>query len=407
MNSNYVLTRNNCAHVSQDPRITRIIDETDISILPSLNPDGFDRATPGACSGTGKQAGMYNEGDKDINQDFPTWEDYQRFIEDEDFNPFEGGRQPETLAMMEWSVSPFVLSANLHDGAVLVTYPYDHFQGKDELSPHLTPDNDIFHHLAETYTAHHPTMANRTKCFRRAPGGYANGALWHSKNTGGALSGSLKDFSYLFTSNLELSLELTCCKYPSSFFLLREWEYNKKSLLAYMEQVHMGIKGIVSLEGNRPQGGADIIIWNPDGKRRAKSVSTSDNGEFWKILLPGPNGNNTYKIQARYEDCGRGGSGRVYESLQHKVIVSYKNPLKIQQLRMRSVGFCGVQELDSVQVIEELASRSRIPKKSEVDRDQIVEIKDIKTEHDEDLVDYIDDVYEDNLHVFYEVSLDF
>merc|ERR1712025_1038702 len=125
--------------------------------------------------------------------------------------------------------------------------------------------------------------------------------------------------------------------------------------------VQMGIKGIASLEGNRPQGGADIIIWNPDGKRRAKNVATSDNGEFWKLLLPGPNGNNTYKIQARYEHCGQGGSGRIYESLQHKVIISYKNPLKIQQLRMRSVGFCGVQELDSIQVIQELQSRSRIP----------------------------------------------
>ena len=74
---------------------------------------------------------MFNEGDRDLNRDFPTWAEYQRFLEDEDFDPFVGGRQPETLAMMEWSVSPFVLSANLHDGAVLVTYPYDHYRGKE------------------------------------------------------------------------------------------------------------------------------------------------------------------------------------------------------------------------------------------------------------------------------------
>ena len=69
-------------------------------------------------------------------------------------------------------------------------------------------------------------MVNGTKCFRRAQNGFANEALWHSQNTDGALQGSLKDFSYLFTSDLELSLELTCFKYPTIFFLLREWENN-------------------------------------------------------------------------------------------------------------------------------------------------------------------------------------
>ena len=29
----------------QDSRLTRLVDTTDISLLPSLNPDGFDRAT--------------------------------------------------------------------------------------------------------------------------------------------------------------------------------------------------------------------------------------------------------------------------------------------------------------------------------------------------------------------------
>lgn len=47
----------------------------------------------------------------------------------------------------------------------------------------------------------------------------------------------------------------------------------------------------------------------------------------------GPNGNNTYSVQARFEDCQPGGSGRIYESLKHKVIVSFNNPLKQQDLR--------------------------------------------------------------------------
>ena len=78
-----------------------------------------------------------------------------------------------------------------------------------------------------------------------------------------------------------------------------------------------------------------------------------------KIILPDPNGNNKYQIQARWKDCGWGSSGRIYESLQHKIIVSFQNPLKIKQLRMKNVGFCGVTELYGLQVIEELSFRKK------------------------------------------------
>jgi hypothetical protein len=36
------------------------------------------------------------------------------------------GREPETVAILDWTARhPFVLSADLHDGAVLITYPFD------------------------------------------------------------------------------------------------------------------------------------------------------------------------------------------------------------------------------------------------------------------------------------------
>ena len=53
--------------------ITQLVDTTDITIIPTINPDGFDRGTEGACSGGDYETGRYNEGNKDLNRDFPTW----------------------------------------------------------------------------------------------------------------------------------------------------------------------------------------------------------------------------------------------------------------------------------------------------------------------------------------------
>ena len=313
------------------------MDSTDISILPSINPDGFAKAKLGSCT---RKVGMLNAEGKDLDQDFPSWSDYQRFIQDQNFDAFGGGRQAETLSLMEWSLSPFVLSANFRDGEVVVTYPFDHQRKGVRKTENLTPDEDVFQHLAGTYASNHKTMANSTKCYRRAENGFANGASWLRTRNGRALHGSLKDFSYLFTSNLEVSIGLNCCNYPKSSYLVKEWENNKQSLLSYMEQVHRGVKGRVTVEGGGPISGVDIITWNPDGTKRLKNVATSDRGEFWKILIPGVSRRSPYKIQAYLEDCGQLGSGKIFQSEKHDVYISYEKPLTVRNLNLRHVGYC-------------------------------------------------------------------
>ena len=55
------LARHLLAGYEHEERIRRLLDLTDISLLPSLNPDGYDRATEGECSGTDKKSGARNE----------------------------------------------------------------------------------------------------------------------------------------------------------------------------------------------------------------------------------------------------------------------------------------------------------------------------------------------------------
>jgi len=47
----------------------------------------------------------------------------------------------------------------------------------------------------------------------------------------------MNDFSYLHTNCFELTMELSCDKFPSVVELPAEWELNQESLLTFMEQV--------------------------------------------------------------------------------------------------------------------------------------------------------------------------
>ena len=46
--------------LAQEPRLARILDTTDLHILASLNPDGFENSTKGVCRGYHVGTGRHN-----------------------------------------------------------------------------------------------------------------------------------------------------------------------------------------------------------------------------------------------------------------------------------------------------------------------------------------------------------
>lgn len=103
------------------PEVKKLVDTTDIYLMPSMNPDGFAKSREGSCESMQNYYGRYNGNGIDLNRDFPDRFDRQLIQK-----LYHTRRQPETLAMMDWIKSnPFVLSANLHGGAVVASYPYD------------------------------------------------------------------------------------------------------------------------------------------------------------------------------------------------------------------------------------------------------------------------------------------
>ncbi|KAG8236922.1 hypothetical protein J437_LFUL014967 [Ladona fulva] len=258
----------------KDERATKLVNSTDIFLMPSLNPDGFENSQEGFCESKSDYSGRENSNHVDLNRNFP-----DQFDDDQDYDSLIRGRQPETIAMMTWIVSnPFVLSGNLHGGAVVASYPFDNSRNKKACcieSP--TPDNELFSFLAHQYSNSHPQMHYGEVCENdHFKGGVTNGAYWYK------VKGGMQDFNYLHSNCFDVTFELSCCKYPNASVLPQEWSNNKEPLISFMESVHMGVKGLVLDENNNPVPKAEIKI-----KGINHSVSTSSRGEYWRLLLPG------------------------------------------------------------------------------------------------------------------------
>jgi len=75
----------------------------------------------GSCDSAPRFEGRVNANGVDLNRDFP-----DQFEMNKSNGSILDGRQNETVAMMTWIVSnPFVLSGNLHGGALVASYPFD------------------------------------------------------------------------------------------------------------------------------------------------------------------------------------------------------------------------------------------------------------------------------------------
>lgn len=146
---------------------------------------------------------------------------------------------------MDWIASiPFVLSANIHGGALVANYPYDDGPDQSKTEPSLSPDDAVFKALALAYSNAHPRMHLGQPCppppgkrwmasllNERFPDGITNGAAWYS------VSGGMQDYNYLHSNAFEITLEIGCTKYPKAEELPTFWLENREPLLAFVEMV--------------------------------------------------------------------------------------------------------------------------------------------------------------------------
>lgn len=245
-----------------DARITAYIDETEIWLVPLMNPDGYELGI------------RWNANNRDLNRSFPSFSrDFTGTLFDDGL-PATDARQPEVAHVMNWTAdNSLVLLANYHAGALVVNYPYDEEPGIPSGTAAPTPDEPMMRAISLDYARLNPPMS-ASLAF---PDGVTNGSAWYS------VDGGMQDWHYRFTGAIDLTLEVSVVKSPNSTALAGLWEDNRDAMFAYLDRVHRGARGIVTDRLT----GAPLYARVLAGDNSQPVFTDPEIGDFYRLLLPG------------------------------------------------------------------------------------------------------------------------
>jgi hypothetical protein len=204
-------------------KITDLIDHSQLYIMPSMNPDGFERHQ------------RWNARSADLNRDFPD------FTSDPE-NSTEN-RQIETTHVMRLRQQHhFALALNFHGGTVCMNLPWD--TQPNQKSADKFADDALLKGLARTYANASPEMVeNHGYSFDR---GVTYGYEWYE------VDGGLQDWSIHYDQSAHATVELSHPKWPSAGDLDSYWSTNREPLIEYLSAIRRGIfVEVVDQDGRR------------------------------------------------------------------------------------------------------------------------------------------------------------
>lgn len=241
-------------------RIATLLANTEVWVLPMMNPDGRTLGT------------RFNASGYDLNRSFP--DGGGSGLGNPIFGPplAVAGRPAEVACLMQFCAEQnFTLAANFHSGSLVVNYPYDDDEMGSVDSP--TPDDALFKYVAKEYSSRNTPMWNSAEFAQ----GIVNGAVWY------VVDGGLQDWSYRYLGCNEVTIELSNIKQPPAAQLPQLWNDNRESMLAFVETVHSGAKGwITDQASGQPLRAAVKAMGIEHG-----TFSDSTDGAYHRMLRPG------------------------------------------------------------------------------------------------------------------------
>lgn len=243
-----------------DSQVTRLVNSIEIWINPMANPDGTYAGGNATVSG----ATRFNANAIDLNRNFPDPQDGQ--------HPDGNAWQTETLVFMSQAENQnFVMSANLHSGAVVVNYPWDTWQ--------IRHADDNWWQLVSHEYAYLAQLNSPPGYMESFNEGIVNGYDWYE------VDGGRQDYMNYFQQCREFVLELSIQKMLPASELPAYWDYNRQALLNYLEQVTYGFRGITKDEDTGEAIVAKVEIEGHDYNE--SHVFSDKSGNFYRPIKAG------------------------------------------------------------------------------------------------------------------------
>jgi hypothetical protein len=243
------------AKYGKDSEITELVNNTELYIMPSMNPDGSLLRQRANANGV------------DLNRNFPD------IISDSQSSM--SGRAIENQAVMKFQAArQIALSANFHGGSQVVNYPWDSKYDR-------FPFDALVQELSTVYAELNPDLRNSSEFH----GGITNGADWY------VVRGGMQDWSYLWFNDLQVTIELSSTKWPSYSDIPTFYRNNRDSMIHFMKQVHRGAGFKISRAGVE----GTVSIRAAAGRKDLGSYSFNSS-QFYKVL---PEGEYAFSVKEK------------------------------------------------------------------------------------------------------------
>ncbi|NNC84430.1 MAG: T9SS type A sorting domain-containing protein [Bacteroidia bacterium] len=271
---NYFITAYNNTGHADHTRVKNLIDNSEVWINPSANPDGtYYNSASNTSVANARRA---NDNNIDLNRNYP----------DNIIGPHANGHSAyelETQHFMSFADTyKFVLSANFHGGTEVVNYAWDNtstrhaddawlFDVSKEYA--VNCQNDAFSYNGDT----NYMDAEYTNFVWP---GVTNGNDWYE------VYGGRQDYMNYYKLCKETTLELTNIKTPPASELVNLWNWNREALIDYLVQGLYGFTGVVKdASTNNPIEATITLVGHDSSNSHTTSESTF--GDYYRPVKAG------------------------------------------------------------------------------------------------------------------------
>ncbi|WP_034040555.1 M14 family zinc carboxypeptidase [Wocania ichthyoenteri] len=294
---NYILTVYADTGHSDHARVKNLVENAEIWINPSANPDGTYHNSPSNTSVANARRG--NANNIDLNRNYP--DNVQGAHTDGEVY------QVETLAFMALAdANHFVIAANFHGGTELVNYPFDNAY----VSQYTHPDGEWFEYTGIQYATHAQNdsdaapyndttymTADDDSNVYPSPG-VTHGAEWYR------VYGGRQDYMNFYHQCKEITIELSDTKILPASQLDDYWYYNRDALLDFLTQGTYGFTGVVKDANTNNPIDATVTIVGHDAYG-SHTVTDISHGDYYRPIKGGgdtdPNTTGDNNATATYD----------------------------------------------------------------------------------------------------------